>query len=435
MDANTPRPPVDGRNGRVSRHIFFSEDVYRAELERIFARCWLYLGHESQVARPGDYVTNYMGEDPVILWRDRQGRLRAFLNSCRHRGMKLCRTDAGNARQFTCTFHGWTYSDEGALVGVPQRAAYGDRLETDRLGLYEVPKVASYGGLVFASWDKAASGLDAYLGEMRWYLDVMLERAVGTWQALPGQQRFALKANWKIAAENFAGDCYHLPYTHASMRRAKNIRPFNPVAEKAAATLRSFAFPEGHGIAATGVGEELFQSDMELARTMNAEATDYVRACRARLEARLSAAQARIYALGFGNVFPHFSFNDFSALRPTGLYLWHPKGPGLLEAWQWCLIDSGAPQAVKDMIRVDFSRGQSAAGFAGQDDTENFEQATEATRGVVGQRLDFHYGLGLAAGSDDGEILDGYPGRAGPFFSEIGQRAFYRRWAELVDGS
>lgn len=428
---------VNLEKGLVSRKIFFSQELYLAELNHIFRTCWLFLGHESQVPKPGDYIANYMGEDPVIVWRDRHQKVRAFLNSCRHRGMKICRADAGNARQFTCIFHGWTYSDEGKLVGVSQKAAYSGRLEQEKWGLLEVPNVASYGGLVFGNWDRDALSLDSYLGELRWYLDILLERTLGGLEAIPGQQRFRLKANWKIAAENFAGDGYHVPYAHSSMRRVKNIRPFNPVAEKSADTLRCIAFDRGHGIAATGYAEERYESDVAMAKEMGPEVFEYVAECHSRLERRLSGNQVKVHALGFGNIFPNFSFNDFSALRPTGLYLWHPKGPGALEAWQWCLVDTGAPQSVKDMIRVDFSRGQSATGVAGQDDTENFEQVSEATCGAVGQGLDFNYLMDMSPNDDntDGSIVDGYPGRFGAFFSEVCQRNFYRRWAELIDSA
>jgi phenylpropionate dioxygenase-like ring-hydroxylating dioxygenase large terminal subunit len=110
---------VDDGNGLVSRRIFIEPEIYEQELERIFARCWLYLCHETQIPRPGDFLTTYLGEDPVLVVRDNDGRVHAFLNVCRHRGNRLCRADAGNAASFTCAYHGWTYRNDGRLVGVP----------------------------------------------------------------------------------------------------------------------------------------------------------------------------------------------------------------------------------------------------------------------------------------------------------------------------
>ena len=421
---------VDMDSGLVSRRIFFDPEIYRRELEAVFAKSWLFLGHESQVPNPGDFITNYMGEDPVIVCRDAESKVRVFLNSCRHRGMKICRTDAGNARQFTCPFHGWTYANDGQLVGVPMYdTAYNGDLDRDKWGLLEAPQVASYGGFIFACWDAGTVGLESFLGDLKWYLDIMIERPLGGLEFVPGQQRYACAANWKIASENFAGDCYHLPYSHGSLFRA-NMRPLNPVSISRAEEQYHVSFDHGHGLTSLSVGDERYQADLALAADMGPEVVDYVEESYRRLAERLSAEQLRVYALGFGNIFPNLSFNDFSALRPTGFYLWHPKGPDRIEAWQWCAVDSAAPQEVKDIARIDFSRVQATTGIAGQDDTENFEQVTEATRGVIGQRLDFHYQMGIA---HEGEMaLAGYPGVIGPYYSENGQRNLYRYWAECV---
>jgi len=429
---------MDGRaanleTGLISRRIFFDPEIYQAELERVFARCWIYLAHDSQIPLPGDFVTNYMGEDPVIVWRDPAGKVRVFLNSCRHRGMKLCRTDAGNAQSFTCPFHGWTYGGDGKLMAVPQhREGYMGELDLARWGLIEAPKTATYEGLIFANFDAGAESLESYLGELRWYLDVMLLRPLGGLEVIPGQQRYGVNANWKIAGENFAGDNYHLPHSHGSIFRLemRQLNPVNPVIYKGQARFYNVVTRNGHGLCGVTAADERYESDLAIARTMGPEIVDYVRESRARLEKLVSPAQTRIYALAFCNMFPHFSFNDFSALRPTGLYLWQPKGPQRLEAWQWCAVDKAAPKIVKEQARLDFCRVQSASGIVGQDDTENFEQVTEATRGVVARRLDFNYQMGL--GHEDEARPEGLPGRFGRYFSEIGQRNFYAAWQTRI---
>ena len=93
---------VDAEHGLMSRRIFIEREIYEQELEHIFARCWLFLCHESQIPQPGDFFSTYMGEDPVLVVRDTQGQVHAFLNVCRHRGNRLCRADRGNASTFTC---------------------------------------------------------------------------------------------------------------------------------------------------------------------------------------------------------------------------------------------------------------------------------------------------------------------------------------------
>ena len=127
---------VDVERGIISREIFVSEEIYRREQEQIFARAWLFVGHESQIPRPGDYFVSSMGEESVILCRDRAGRIHVFLNSCRHRGMRVCRYDDGNTVEFMCPYHGWSYATDGALVGVPfAKDAYGAQLDRSRWGL------------------------------------------------------------------------------------------------------------------------------------------------------------------------------------------------------------------------------------------------------------------------------------------------------------
>src|SRR6516165_9938756 len=122
--------------------------VYDDEMEKIFGRAWLMIGHESLVAAPDDFFHTYMGEDPVILTRDGEGRLHALLNMCRHRGNRVVRCDDGNAKRFMCTYHGWTYRNDGALEYVPGEAqAYYDALDKPSLGLIEA-RVETYAGIV-----------------------------------------------------------------------------------------------------------------------------------------------------------------------------------------------------------------------------------------------------------------------------------------------
>jgi len=133
---------VDLQNGCVSREIFVNDDIYQQEQEQVFARAWLFIGHESQIPQPGDYFVTAMGEESVILTRDSTGSIRAFLNTCRHRGMKVCRDDEGHTAVFTCPYHGWSYGTDGRLVGVPYyREAYHEQLDRSQWGLIEVAQL------------------------------------------------------------------------------------------------------------------------------------------------------------------------------------------------------------------------------------------------------------------------------------------------------
>lgn len=204
---------VDVAAGQISREIFVNEALYAQELERVFARAWLFVGHESQIPKPGDYFVSCMGEESVLLCRDAQEDIHVFLNSCRHRGMKVCRYDEGNTQVFTCPYHGWSYGTDGKLVGVPMyKEAYHGTLDRSRWGLVEVAQLARYKGTIWATWDPAAPPFLDHLGEMKLYLDTLLDcrdgREGGS-EVIGGVQKWTIPCNWKFAAENFAGDAYH----------------------------------------------------------------------------------------------------------------------------------------------------------------------------------------------------------------------------------
>jgi len=207
---------VDAENGLLSRRIYIEPGIYEQEQQQIFARCWLFLCHDSQIPLAGDFVTAYMGEDPVLVMRDSGGNVGAFLNVCRHRGNRLCRADSGNAASFTCAYPGWTYGNDGKLIGVPYlKDAYHNELDRARWGLARVAQLDNYKGLWFATFDPEAPPLSDYLGEMKWYLDTFVDRRDGGVEVV-ATHKWVMPCNWKFPSENFGGDAYHVSWSHLS---------------------------------------------------------------------------------------------------------------------------------------------------------------------------------------------------------------------------
>ena len=138
--ATEVRGLVNSQDGLIDRTHLNDEEIYRQELEQIFARSWLFLCHESQVGQPGTSSPPTWERTRCWSCATPQVRLGAFLNVCRHRGNRVCRADAGNASAFVCAYHGWTYGTDGKLIAVPSlKEAYYDELDTSKWGLSQWP--------------------------------------------------------------------------------------------------------------------------------------------------------------------------------------------------------------------------------------------------------------------------------------------------------
>ena len=158
---------VDTEKGVVDRRIFSDQDIYELELERIFARAWNFMAHDSQIPNPGDFFMTFIGEDRVIVVRDTDGNPQVLVNTCRHRGNAICRAEEGHATSFMCTYHGWTYDLKGALVGVPGfKEVYHEELDRENWGLIKAAQVDTYKGFIFATMDSEAPSFQEYLGDV-----------------------------------------------------------------------------------------------------------------------------------------------------------------------------------------------------------------------------------------------------------------------------
>ena len=427
---------IDADHGVISREIFVSEAVFREELEKVFTRAWLFVGHESQIPNPGDFFSSRMGEESVILVRDKAGEIHVFLNSCRHRGMKVCRYDSGNTSLFTCPYHSWTYTTDGKIRGIPlYKALYDGVLDRDQWSLIEVAKLANYKGTIWATWDPEAPDFETYLGDAKLHLDQALDCRDGRpgGSEVIGVHKWVFPANWKYAAENFLGDTYHNP-----SHRSVDLIGIGPSAQHGVKGRRDneleraqhvwISYPAGHGVHSAVQPEdetyiEQFRNDPEI--------EDYFRHCHEARRRRLGE-QARLLPF-VGTIFPNTSYHG---RQPRGLCAWHPHGPTETEAWRFFLVDADAPAAVKDFLRRYYMRYSGPAGMTEQDDLENWLYATNASRGTIARRYPFNYQQSMGAAQLN-PVVNGLMvmGEVSTQINEHMARGFYRRWADYLDGA
>lgn len=212
------QPPLDQVvfDDRVHGRIYTDEDVFEAEMERIFARCWLYVAHESELPGPGAYKTTWLADQPVIVSRGADdGKIRVLFNRCRHRGAIVCQYEKGYANFFRCPYHGWTYSNDGRLTGCPFQDGYGPDFKKEEMGLESVAQVDSYQGFIFAKLTEGGPSLEEYLGHARPYIDQVANLAPEGIELSAGVHKGAYDGNWKLQVENSI-DPYHFGFVHES---------------------------------------------------------------------------------------------------------------------------------------------------------------------------------------------------------------------------
>ena len=199
---------------RVHRSVYADPAIFDLEMERVFGRAWLVLGHESQVKNAGDYFTTRMGREPVLVVRKAPEEIVVLINRCVHRGAMVCAEGRGNTERFVCPYHGWSYDRSGALRAVPFESGY----EKEKLpaGLKAVPRVEIYRGFIFASLSPQGDDLETFLGPAKASFDDFVDRAPGgELEVAGGVFKHAYNGNWKLMLENHL-DGAHPAWVHAS---------------------------------------------------------------------------------------------------------------------------------------------------------------------------------------------------------------------------
>jgi nitrite reductase/ring-hydroxylating ferredoxin subunit len=436
---------VDLAHGMLSPRVFNDSELHRAELDRIFTRCWVFVGHVSEIPSPGDYVLRYVGEDQFILVRDEHGEIQLLFNNCVHRGSPVCRAERGNTSHFRCPYHGWIYKNSGEWNGAPKRARAYRNLETARWGLRKAPHVDTYQGLIFVNLDPDAIALREYLGDMCWYLDIIFDLHEDGMSVVGEPHRWIIPSNWKSGAENFVGDAYHVPALHNSIEDVGLVPP-GGLGEGIGENVFQIALDGGHGLLANrpalpppwGIHglppevTELFDLD------------------------RLSADQRQFleseHSITGFTIFPNLSFiNVVASLLPletglpdalpvsfTLLRQWQPRGPEKFELWNWPLAWNAAPAEFTDKSYNVSVRNFSPSGIFEQDDTVAWAGGPRLGRSPFarqGMKLNLQMGL---EGMSDFEIVGDcpWPGQVSTTpYGEMNQRRWWLRWSKQLTSS
>ena len=428
MAVSTKYNVIDLEKGKLDRRVFIDEEIYQGELEKVFGRAWLNICHDSLVPNPNDFFLSYMGEDPVIVTRDSKGEVHVFLNMCRHRGNRVVRADDGNAKNFMCTYHGWTFSNEGKLVSVPglQEAYYGE-LDVEHLGLVQA-RVDTYAGLIFATWAEDAPTLEAYLGDARWYTDLMFNRR-DAGEIAVGPMKWIEPSNWKVSVDN-CSDNYHVPVTHLSTSLARNRFGHiaaGPLSSHKAlfASSSKHVFVNGHSVTFRVHDEsEEFPVRFGQRRTQknNAAYREFYEATIAEVERRLGTFRARRISLSNHSLFPN---------TVLGFRLSIPRGPLTTEFWHFAAYEKDAPEVVKRSQTLGSGNSNGVSGLMEQDDQDNWIQVTHSGLSTKARKYPQELSMGVGRATTSHPDFPGLVSEQ--YISENNQRNFYGRWQEFMN--
>lgn len=416
------------RPDRVHRSVYLDPEIFELEMETVFGQSWLYVGHESQIPNPGDFVTLTLARKPVVLTRHRDGTVHVIFNRCGHRGAVVCNEARGNTKLFRCSYHGWSFGTDGALVGVTMRQGYRDcvDLKDPELGMVPLARVASYQGFVFASFAADGVTLDSFLGPLKKQIDDLAALSpTGELLVTGGVHRYVFRGNWKHQIENL-NDMYHPFFSHAStvredgrqFRRRSGDEDGPQVASqggsnpnKAFDEIPLWSFPHGHS----------YCGNMPFSEKRSGAEFD---AYRAQLIARHGAGKAEdVLRPDWHNtiIYPNLCLQSAA----QHIRVINPVAVDHTEVYVFPILLKGAPDKInRDVIRY-LNVTHSAASLIQTDDLEAFRRIQ------VGLETDgFEWSLFARGIAQDEALPDG--AATGRQATELPVRNQYKAWLEYV---
>lgn len=400
---------------RVHGSLYYDPAVFRDELERIWYRTWVYVGHESEVPQPGDYHLKKIGSQPVIMTRDKEQQVHLLLNRCTHRANELCQSEYGNSSFFRCPYHGWTFKNTGDLTGAPYRSGYDGNLDKEELGLEKPAQVASYRGFVFANMSPGGPDLDEHLGEIgQEAIDRLCDLSPeGEVELSAGWMRHRTLANWKMMTENEV-DGYHPLFVHRSLFEAVPIMMEEVFQDKGISLIRDY----GNGHTEIDMRPEYRAHDKKLLWFGAKESSvgNYIRA----IEKRYGEERAHEMLVDGP---PHVMIFPNLFLAELNILNIQPVGVGETIQYQTPVLLKGAPEMNRRILR----NTEGAMGPAGSliaDDSEMYERNQRGLEARSPEWLVLRRGLHREQ-RENGQLVSHHT-------DETTQRGIWRHYKKLM---
>jgi phenylpropionate dioxygenase-like ring-hydroxylating dioxygenase large terminal subunit len=420
------------RPDHVHRRAYADPAVFELEQERIFSKLWIYVAHESQLKKPGDFVRTRLAAYEVLVTRHSDGEIYVLQNRCPHRGARICMVDRGNSKIFSCPYHAWSFRPDGTLATVPHRKSYPDNFSFDDPAnhMQRVGRVALYKGFVFATLSDNPAPLAEHLGPMTAVIDNLVDRAPdGEVEIADSSFTLEYRGNWKLHLEN-AADIFHPSFVHSSSvapaRRAPanaSILDQDQTREMLAAN--GLGYEEWEGIELNGYAgghvymNNIYQKGVLVSQTADPVAARY----RAALTERHGPEKAA-QVLGmnrFNNIiYPNLVVNaQYQQMRVT-----IPISVDRTMVRIHCFRLKGAPDEMFHRAVRFLSTLGSPASMIFSDDVEMLERCQQGLARDVGPWIDFSRGAGLEKRGADGQLS----GAA----SEMPMRVQFAAWVNYL---
>jgi phenylpropionate dioxygenase-like ring-hydroxylating dioxygenase large terminal subunit len=436
MTTSPPRDPGPlVEPDRVHRSVYSDPQIFELEMERLFGRAWLILGHESQIKQHGDYFRTEMARQPVIVTRHSDGSVRVLFNRCSHRGALVCHEQEGRAKQFVCPYHGWSFETDGALRFVPiahnyDADGFSDKMKS--LALASVPRVDTYRGFIFASLAEEGPSLLEFLGPMTSSFDDLVDRSpTGQVEVAGGVFKHAYNGNWKLVLENH-NDTVHPAFVHASSVFAASSNEGDPHWPGADVSIRqmrqngaSTEVWEKLGLWTGGLGHSFmgdYHDDKRLVATVdNPVFKEYSDALVLSIGAERAAKTLSVHRFNT-IIYPNCSFmSQFRQLRIV-----HPVAVDRTVVYTYSFKMTGAPEQLFQDTIAFANVVNGTASWVLTDDLEVYERTQE---GLTGKLEDWVY-LGRGAGRDRPDEKGMVRGDTGT--SEIAIRQQFAAWKHYM---